>query len=120
LDRLTPDWHFAHDSAATTSTTYVGGVYEKTNTGAIKKYYAGFGRTVAVRDVPTGSGNGTLSYILPDHFGSAPVITNGASSPRWPTGRAALRAAAASAFSGMRFSPNARLLVTAAAERPRP
>ncbi len=78
-------------NGTTTSTIYIGGVYEKTNTGAIKKYYAGFGRTIAVRDVPTGSGNGTLSYILPDHLGSASVITSDAGAvisemAYWPYG----------------------------------
>ncbi len=66
-------------------------MYEKTNTGAIKKYYAGFGRTVAVRDVPTGTGTGTLSYILPDHLGSASVVTSDAGAvisemTYWPYG----------------------------------
>jgi YD repeat-containing protein len=33
------------------STVYAGGIYEKTNTGAIKKYYTAHGRNLVVRDV---------------------------------------------------------------------
>jgi RHS repeat-associated protein len=45
-------------------TVYVGGVFEKTNTGAVRKYYQAFGRTIAVRD------GGTVRFMLQDHLGS--------------------------------------------------
>jgi RHS repeat-associated protein len=53
-----------------TWTEYIDGIYEKTNTGAVTKYYGAFGRAVAVRQVPTGTGAGTLTYLLADHLGS--------------------------------------------------
>ena len=43
---------------------YIGGIYEKTDTGAVTKYYHAFGRAVAVRK------DGVLSYLLADHLGS--------------------------------------------------
>jgi len=56
---------------------YIGGVFEKnTLTGAIRKYHTGLGRTVAFRDVPAGTGQGTLSSILTDHLGSTVEVTN--------------------------------------------
>jgi RHS repeat-associated protein len=57
-------------------TMYLEGIYEKTNTGAIKKYYMAFGRAVAMRDVPTGSGAGTLYYLLADHLGGTVEVLN--------------------------------------------
>jgi RHS repeat-associated protein len=69
-------------------TVYIAGVFEKTNTGAVRKYYAAAGKTIAVRD---GAGTGTLSYPLHDHLGSTSEITTTAgtvaSSMRyWPYG----------------------------------
>ena len=49
------------------ATTYIGGLYEKTDTGSVTKYYGG----VAMRQVPAGGGSGTLLYLLKDHLGSA-------------------------------------------------
>jgi RHS repeat-associated protein len=49
---------------ATSWTVYVGGVFEKTNTGAVRKYYQAFGRTIAMRD------GGTVRFMLQDHLGS--------------------------------------------------
>jgi hypothetical protein len=51
--------------ASPTWTEYIGGIYERTNTGAVTKYYEGFGRNVAVRD-----STGTVTYLLADHLGS--------------------------------------------------
>jgi RHS repeat-associated protein len=83
----------AHYLASPVDTTvYIGGVYEKnTLTGGIKKYYTALGRTLALRDVPTGSGTGTLVYLLTDHLGSTVEILDSAGATvseldYWPYG----------------------------------
>jgi|CXWL01.1.fsa_nt_gi RHS repeat-associated protein len=86
----------AHENPATSplleNIVYVGGVYEKnTVTGSVKKYYQALGRTIAVRDVPTGSGQGTINYLLTDHLGSTTKVLDagGASvsdARYWPYG----------------------------------
>lgn len=53
-----------------TWTEYIDGIYEKKNAGAVTKYYHAFGRPIAVRSVPTGTGAGTLTYLLADSLGS--------------------------------------------------
>jgi RHS repeat-associated protein len=58
------------------STVYVGDVYEKAQDGSVTKYYQAFGRSVAMRAVPSGGGAGTLSYLLTDHLGGTVEILN--------------------------------------------
>jgi len=50
-----------------TSTVYVEGIYEKDSSNTVRKYYQAYGRPVAMRDVPSGSG--TVYYLLADHLG---------------------------------------------------
>ena len=74
-----------------TWTVYIGGIYEKTNAGVVTKYYSVYGRTIATRQIPTGGGSGTLSYLLADHLGTTTGVTNGAgtvlsSQKYWPYG----------------------------------
>jgi RHS repeat-associated protein len=52
------------NSADSSSTVYIGGIFEKTNTGAITKYYSINGRRVAMRNATA------ISYLLSDHLGS--------------------------------------------------
>ena len=73
------------------STVYIGGIYEKTNTGEVTKYYSGLGRTVAIRQVPSGSGAGSLYYPILDHLGGTIAVldSSGAivsSQKYWPYG----------------------------------
>jgi RHS repeat-associated protein len=52
-----------------TTTTFVGGYYEKTGSAVTKYYYAG-GSRIAMR------AGGTLYYLLADHLGSTNITTN--------------------------------------------
>jgi len=60
------------------STPYIGGVYEQHLGGSVVKYYQAMGRTVAMRTVGAGGGQGTLSYPLTDHLGSTIAMTDDA------------------------------------------
>jgi RHS repeat-associated protein len=51
-------------------TAYIGGMYEKNSDGSVVKYYSALGKTIAIRQVPSGGGAGTLLYPLTDHLGS--------------------------------------------------
>ncbi len=78
-------WAFAYDGDGTRVSTahytglnptpdsisayYMGGAYEVTG-GAVRKYYAFAGQTIAMRD---GTG---LQYLLTDHLGSVVAVTN--------------------------------------------
>ena len=63
----------------TTTTHYVaGGLVEKDLATSSTKYLYRFGgKLVAVRDVPSGGGAGTLHYVHQDHLGSASLQTSG-------------------------------------------
>ena len=66
-------------------TEYIDGIYEKTNTGAVTKYYYAFGRSVAMR-----TGSGPLTYFLADHLGSTVGAIDGTGTVTtqtyWPFG----------------------------------
>jgi RHS repeat-associated protein len=72
-------------------TLYAGGVYEQQQDGSITKYYAGPSGIVAIRQVPSGGGAGTIYYPLHDQLGSTVGMTNAtgtviATMKYWPYG----------------------------------
>ncbi len=80
------------NSADSSSTAYMGGLYEKQSNGTITKYYSFYGQTIAKRVVPSG-GASTLTYLLHDHLGStyASLSNSGSLLPHsitkyWPYG----------------------------------
>jgi YD repeat-containing protein len=67
------------NSADSSSTVYIGGIFEKTNTGAITKYYSINGRRVAMRNATA------ISYLLSDHLGSTTqTVTSGVLATQTP------------------------------------
>jgi RHS repeat-associated protein len=60
----------------TDGTTYIGGVYEKHADASVTKYYGFGGRNVAMRQVGSGGGAGTLYYLLADHLGGTTEVLN--------------------------------------------
>jgi RHS repeat-associated protein len=58
---------------AGTTTVYLGGLWEETVGGAVRKYYTLAGQTVALRTID-GATN-TVEYIQGDHLGSVSVVT---------------------------------------------
>jgi len=73
------------------STVYIAGVDERTDTGAVTKYYTAFGRTLALAQTPAGGGAATVSYPLLDHLGSTTAVTSStgavvATQAYWPYG----------------------------------
>jgi RHS repeat-associated protein len=74
--RVTQAWiEVTYRVPTTTSTLYIGGVYEKNSDGSIVKYYR-VGGSTAMRKVPSTGGAGTLYWVLSDHLGSASTITD--------------------------------------------
>ncbi len=62
----------AGTTVADDSTVYIGGAYEKRTVGTtvtVRKYYSAFGRNIAVREVPGGTGAGSVKFLLSDHLG---------------------------------------------------
>ena len=91
--RVTQVWVDVTYRVPTDSTVYIGGAYEKKSDGSVTKYYGAFGKMIAIRQVPSGGGQGTLYYPLQDHLGSTVdvVDTNGVPVPNarttyWPYG----------------------------------
>lgn len=80
---------------ASTSTIYIGGIFEQSSSSATgitgkTKYYVAYGRAIAVRQSPVG-GTETLSYLLADQLGttvgSIDAMTGTVSSQKyWPYG----------------------------------
>jgi YD repeat-containing protein len=56
--------------AGSTTTVYLGGLWEETSAGATKAYYTFQGQTVAVRDSASG-----VAYLHNDHLGSVSVAS---------------------------------------------
>jgi len=80
-------------TTAASSTVYIAGVYERTDTGAVTKYYTAFGRTLALAQTPAGGGAATVSYPLLDHLGSTSALTDAGGAVAgtrayWPYGAA--------------------------------
>jgi len=93
---------------------YIGGVYEKNTLtgGAVKKYYSAFGRTIAIRDVAGGSGQGSIYYPLADHLGSTVKVLDASGNAvsetaYWPYGatRSGSIAQTDQLFTGQRQEP---------------
>jgi RHS repeat-associated protein len=75
--------------AGSTTTVYLGGIWEETSAGATKAYYTFGGQTVALRDSTTG-----VAYLHSDHLGSVSVASG----------------AGASLLSSQRFDPWGKVL----------
>ncbi|MFL5804112.1 MAG: Calx-beta domain-containing protein, partial [Roseiflexaceae bacterium] len=75
--------------AGSTTTVYLGGLWEETSAGATKAYYSFGGQTVAIRDSVQG-----LSFLHSDHLGSVSVVSG----------------ANASLLSSQRFDPWGKVL----------
>jgi RHS repeat-associated protein len=80
-----------------TSTTYIGGIFEKKTDGTgttITKYYGALGRNVAKRvRAPGQASNVAVSYVLADHLGSTVgmlddngALVSGSKTSYWPFG----------------------------------
>jgi RHS repeat-associated protein len=61
--------------AGSTTTVYLGGLWEETSAGATKAYYSFQGQTVAVRDSVSG-----VAYLHNDHLGSVSVASGAGAS----------------------------------------
>jgi len=66
--------------AGSTTTVYLGGLWEETSSGAVKAYYSFNGQTIAVRDStdPTDP----VSYLHGDHLGSVSVASGAGASTK--------------------------------------
>jgi RHS repeat-associated protein len=90
---VTQAWVEVSYHTPTMSTVYIGGAYEKKSDGSVTKYYGALGRTIAVRQVPAGGGQGALYYPLADQLGSTSTLTDAsgtvvATVKYWPYGGA--------------------------------
>ncbi len=61
------------NGAASSTTIYLNGLWEETLDGAVKRYYALNGQTIAVRDSATGD---AVTYLHGDQLGSVGLATD--------------------------------------------
>jgi RHS repeat-associated protein len=103
------------NATATDSIVYIGGIFEKnTVTNTTRKYYQALGRTIALRDIPSGGGGGTVRFLLADHLGSTVELADtsggtasGSKVKYWPYGatRAGTLTGTDKGYTGQRAEP---------------